>query len=66
MIQMNVFKKLSLINNIIEFMVKFKDVDKLIIMWKWLTTNDELTMNDKFTTCENNGFDWLTTIEKPC
>jgi hypothetical protein len=29
---MNVLKKLSLINNIIEFMVKFKDVDELIIM----------------------------------
>jgi hypothetical protein len=34
MIKMNVLKKLSLINNIIEFMVKFKDVDELIIMWK--------------------------------
>ncbi len=32
MIKMNVLKKLSLINNIIEFMVKFKDVDELIIM----------------------------------
>jgi len=29
---MNVLKKLSFINNIIEFMVKFKDVDELIIM----------------------------------
>jgi len=32
MIKMNVLKKLSFINNIIEFMVKFKDVDELIIM----------------------------------
>jgi hypothetical protein len=47
-------------------MVKFKDVDKLIIMWKWLTTNDELIMNNKLTTCENNGFNRLTTIAKPC
>jgi hypothetical protein len=66
MIQMNVFKKLSLLYNIIEFMVKFKDADKLIIMWKWLTTNDELIMNNKFTTCGNNGFNQLTTIGKPC